>query len=236
LFFEGCNDIFHSAIKHKTEVLVMIRKMLAFVSVAVMCVVLASAAFADIKLTEPKKEGGDGIFTLMERRASGTRDNFPKGAVSLDELSTILWAATGRNRGNTGWTVPLAGGLPPYVAIYAVKSDGVFLYEPREHVLREISNKNVLASITGDGFVMDSSVVLIFVSDPSELGNMSSLNEGNAIAYAASGAMSQNAYLAADSLGISARYMASMKADAVRSELKLKEEQTPLCIMPFGKR
>jgi nitroreductase len=218
------------------EVFGVIRKALVFASVAVFCVLLASAAFADIKLTEPKKEGGDGIFTLLERRASGARDNFPKGPVTLDELSAILWAATGRNRGNTGWTVPLAGGLPPYVAIYAVKSDGVFLYDPGEHALKEISDKNALSSITGDGFVRDSPVVLVFVSDPGGLGDMSRLNEGNALAYTASGAMSQNAYLAADSLGISARYMASMKADVVRSELKLREEQTPLCIMPLGKR
>jgi hypothetical protein len=221
------------------EVFEMIRKALAIVSAAVLaagCVSLAPAAFADIELTEPEKEGGSGIFTLLERRASGARNGFPKGAVTLDELSTLLWAATGRNRGNTGWTVPLAGGLPPYVAIYAVKSDGVFLYEPREHALKEISNKNVLASITGDGFVRDSPVVLVFVSDPTGLGNMGRFNEGSALAYAAAGAMSQNAYLAADSLGISARYMVSMKADAVRSELKQKEEQVPLCIMPLGKR
>jgi hypothetical protein len=218
------------------EVFEMIRKALMFASVAALCVVLASSAFADLKLTEPEKKGGDGIFTLLERRASGVRDDFPKGPVTLDELSAILWAATGRNRGNTGWTVPLAGGLPPYVAVYAVKSDGVFLYEPKEHVLKEISNKNALASITEDGFVMDSSVVLVFVSDPSGLGDISRFNEGNALAYAASGAMSQNAYLAADSLGISARYMATMKAEAVRRELKLKAEQSPLCIMPLGKR
>ncbi|MDR1322931.1 MAG: SagB/ThcOx family dehydrogenase, partial [Candidatus Margulisbacteria bacterium] len=49
-------------------------------------------------LPQPRTSGGEGIFTLLEKRASGTRNAFPTGAVSDQELATILWAATGRNR------------------------------------------------------------------------------------------------------------------------------------------
>jgi hypothetical protein len=207
-----------------------------FLSVLIICLVLAASAYADIKLPDPRRDGGDGVFSLLERRASGTRGDFPKGAISDEELSAVLWAASGLNRDGKGWTVPLAGGRPPYVKIFAVRPDGAFLYDWKNHSLVEITGENVLGKITGDGFVRESPCVLVFVSDPGDLGNMASLNQGNALAYTASGAMTQNAYLAADSLGISGRYMVSMKTDAVKSELKLKAPEAPLCIMPLGKR
>jgi hypothetical protein len=214
----------------------MSRKSALFLSVLLAGLVLASSAGADIKLPDPKRDGGEGIFALLDRRASGTRGDFPKGAITDGELSTILWASSGLNRGGKGWTVPFAGGKPPYVKIFAVRPDGAFLYDWKNHALSEITGENILGKITGDGFAQESPCVLVFVSAPDGLGNMAGLNAGNALAYIASGAMTQDVYLAADALGISGRYMVSMKADSVKSELKLKESETPLCIMPLGKR
>ncbi|MDR1020965.1 MAG: nitroreductase family protein [Synergistaceae bacterium] len=207
-----------------------------FCAALLACTMISSSALADISLPEQASTGGEGIFDLIERRASGTRGSFPDGDVSDAELATVLWAATGRNRNDSGWTVPLAGGRPPYVKVYAVRRDGVFLYDWKNHSLAEVSKKNALGDITGDAFVKASPVVLVLVSDPSNLGNMARLNDGNSLAYTAAGAMSQNAYLAADSLGISTRYMVSMNLDGVKRELKLKDGETPLCIMPIGKR
>jgi hypothetical protein len=198
--------------------------------------VLVSAALADVVLPNPKTSGGDGVFDLIERRASGTRNNFPNGEISQEELSTILWAATGRNRGDSGWTVPMAGGLPPYVKVYVVKKDGVFVYGWKEHALVEISKKNAMGDITGDNFVKTSATVLILVSDPSGLSSMAHANSNNSLGYIATGAISQNIYLASDALGISTRYMISMNVDGIRRELKLKGGETPLCIMPLGHR
>jgi nitroreductase len=65
---------------------------------------------------------------------------------------------------------------------------------------------------------------------------MARFNAGNTLAYIASGAMTQNVYLAADALGISGRYIISMKADSLKQALKLKDSDSPLCIMPLGKR
>ena len=226
----------------------MNRKVTVFLSVLVCCAVFTAAAFADVAsrqpvppkstltLPDPQREGGDGIFSLIERRASGTRGDFPKGAISDGELSTILWAASGLNRGGKGWTVPLAGGKPPYVKIFVVSKDTAFLYDWKAHSLELVTSGGVLEKISGDGFVREAPLVLVFVSSPGDLGNMSGLNQGNALAYIASGAMTQNAYLAADALGISGRYMVSMNVGAVKSELKLDESETPLCIMPLGKK
>ncbi|MDR3259000.1 MAG: nitroreductase family protein [Fusobacteriaceae bacterium] len=191
---------------------------------------------ADVKLPDPLKNGGTGIFTLLEQRASGTRNAFPTGKISDTELATILWAATGLNRSGKGWTVPMGQGKKPYVKIYAVRPDGAYYYDWNTHTLKTITDKNIMKEINNDGFVQSSPVVLIFVSDPSEMGAMARFNEGNAVASILTGAMTQDIYLAADSLGISARYMVSLNEDKIKNAFGLKEGEVPLCIMPLGKR
>jgi nitroreductase len=214
----------------------MFRKTVSVLVVLICCVIAATEAFAGVKLPDPKKDGGEGIFNLLEKRASGSRGNFPDKEISQEELSAILWAASGLNRGGQGWTVPMAGGRPPYVKIYAATPGGAFLYDWKEHSLTEVTGDNVMSEITGDSFAQNAPCLLVFVTDTGNLGNMSALNAGNTLAYIATGAMTQNVYLAADALGISGRYMISMKTDTLRRALKLESDDSPLCIMPLGKR
>ena len=86
------------------------------------------AAWAEsIALPPPATEGGLGLFSALKKRSSVSGGDFSTAEVSLEELSTVLWAASGLNRGQTGWTVPMAEGLEPYVKIYVAGPDGVWL-------------------------------------------------------------------------------------------------------------
>ncbi|GBR73679.1 nitroreductase superfamily protein [Candidatus Termititenax aidoneus] len=194
----------------------------------VLLLVFLAAAGAEVKLAKPQASGGEGIFTLLEKRASGLRIGFPTGAVSDQELSTILWAATGRNRNGKGWTVPVGMGRPPHVKVYAVKNDGAFLYDWQKHALTEVNPKNVKAEVTADGFVRNSSVILVFVAD-------TAANKRAEMDNILVGAMSQNVYLAANALGVTTRYLMTLNADGIRKELKLNKTDLPLCIMPLAK-
>lgn len=214
----------------------MIQKKLFCFGILFLFFAIAQNLLADVKLPDPIKTGGTGIFTLLEQRASGTRNAFPTGKISDTELATILWAATGLNRNGKGWTVPMGQGNKPYVKIYAVRPDGVYYYDWNTHTLKTITDKNVMKEINNDGFVQASPVVLIFVSDPSEIGGMARLNEGNSVAFTLTGAMAQDIYLASDSIGISTRYMVSFNTDKIKSIFGLKDGEVPLCIMPLGKR
>ncbi|MDR3203811.1 MAG: SagB/ThcOx family dehydrogenase [Deltaproteobacteria bacterium] len=198
---------------------------------------LATNLFADdIKLPAPKKEGGEGIFTLLERRASGTRTAFPTGAISLDELATVLWAASGQNRDGKGWTVPIAKGSPPYVKIYVVKADGAFKYDWKSHSLLEVTKDNVMANVSGDDFVIKSSAILVFVVDGENLGPLSQVPDPSLIAGALGGAMSQNVYLAVDSLSLATRYLMTLKKDGAIEKLKLSQKDQPIFIMPLSRK
>ncbi|MDR2430925.1 MAG: nitroreductase family protein [Candidatus Margulisbacteria bacterium] len=194
----------------------------------VLLAVFLALAGAEIKLPKPRISSGEGIFTLLERRASGPRAGFPAGAVSDSELATILWAATGRNRNSSGWTVPVGMGRPPHVKVYAVKNDGAFLYDWQNHVLLEVNTKNVKAEITADDFVRNSPVILVFVAD-------TAANKRAELDNILAGAMSQNVYLAADALGVTTRYLMTLNAGGIRRELKLNTTDMPLCIMPLAK-
>jgi len=127
-------------------------------------------------------------------------------------------------------------GRKPYVKIFAVRADGAFYYDWNSHTLKTVVDKDVRKEINNDGFVQTSPVVLVFVADPAEMGDMARLNDNNAMAYVLTGAMTQNIYLAADSLGIGARYMVTFNADKIKSLFNLKAGETPLCISPLGKR
>lgn len=191
-------------------------------------VIILAMANADIQLPQPLISGGEGIWTLLERRASGLRNNFPVGKISQDELATILWAATGRNRGGTGWTVPVGMGRPPHVKVYAVRDDGAFFYDWEKHVLVELTNKNIKAEVTKDDFVKNSAVILVFVAD-------TAVNKHENMDNILVGAMSQNVYLAADALGIQTRYLLTLNTEGIKKGLKLTKTDVPLAIMPLAK-
>jgi nitroreductase len=196
-------------------------------------VLLCGPALADVELPAPRTEGGNGVFAVLKNRASAVSGSYPTGQVSLEDLSTLLWAATGLNRPK-GWTVPMAMGREPYCKVYVAGGDGVFLYDWSRNTLKEISGDDVRGSIGRQAFVANASHVLIFVIDGAAVEGFGA--RGAEWGYVAVGAMTQNVYLAAEALGIGARYMASLSTDVARAALKLGAKDIPACIMPVGKR
>ena len=194
-----------------------------------------TASQPSFTLPAPQKTGGEGIFDALSHRASGTRNAFPHGDISTQELSTILWAASGLNRPEKGWTAPMASGSEPYCKVYVLGKCGVFLYDWKQHALNTVSQGDARLDVSGQRFVAEAPYVLLFVADGKVL---EAMNDPRAAGWAPvlTGAMTQNVYLAAESMGIGARYMASMKEEVAREALKLDPSDTPICIMPLGKR
>ena len=92
---------------------------------AALLLAAASAAMAgNIVLVEPDKTGGPSVMKAIAGRASAEQKAFSNEELSLKELSTILWAATGKNREPKGWTVPMAMGREPYVSVYVLLKSG----------------------------------------------------------------------------------------------------------------
>jgi nitroreductase len=195
----------------------------------------AASAYADVKLPPPQTEGGMSLFEALKKRSSAAGGDFPVAPVELEELSTILWAATGLNRGEKGWTVPMSKGLEPYCRIYVAQDDGIFLYDWQVHGLSEISRENIRAKVGSQNFVRTAPCILIVVADGKALSD--NFNEKDAAEFAAvaAGAMTQDIYLAAAAFDMGARYIHSMNLEEIRKALSLPEEDYPLCLMMLGK-
>jgi nitroreductase len=209
-------------------------KLLAILIIALFLPV--TAALGDSKLPAPQTDGGMGIFTALKNRSSAPGGDFPIGAVSAQELSNLLWAASGLNRGEKGWTVPMSRGLPPYCRIYVADSAGVSLYDWKNHQLQSISAQNLKSRLGAQNFVKNAPVILIIVSNHKEL--IAAFKEEKLaaeFAHALTGAMTQDIYLASAAMNIGARYIHSMQVGEIKAALQLPEGDEPICLMMLGK-
>ena len=191
----------------------------------------ASAAFASqaVTLPAPQKDGGKALFNTIEDRASAGQASFPTGAISKEELSSVLWAASGRSRKGSAWTVPTGRGLDPYATIFVLGRDGTYRYDGKGHSLTKVSDENLVTNVSKQSFATQTPYVLLFVS---KLGSARETQFGHVLV----GAMTQNVYLVCDALNIGTRYMATLNGEMLRAKLGLGSDHDLVCIMPIGKK
>ena len=202
--------------------------------VMLFCLCAAPALAADEPLPPAQQEGGMGLFEALKKRASAAGGDFSAAAVSRQELSNVLWAATGLNRAK-GWTVPMWRGAPPYCRIYVAGTEGVFLYDWATHSLKEISKENIKAKIGDQAFVKKAAYSLLFVLDGEGLAAINKEGKAQEFGYIAVGAMTQNVYLAAAAQKLSARYIHSINREEIARALSLAPADLPVCLMLLGK-
>ncbi|MCX8660613.1 nitroreductase family protein [Gilliamella sp. B2772] len=193
-----------------------------------------SYSYADVTLPAPQNKEGMGLFDSLKKRASTPGGGFPTGMVSDEELSSVLWAASGLNRGKNGWTVPMASGKAPYVRLYVASEKGTFIYEWEGHYLREINNQDIRGDIGKQSFTKRAPYIFIFVSDGDNLKDYDT-QQANDFSQIAVGAMSQNVYLSATALKLSTRYIHSINPEFISQSLQLPENSKPIGIMLLGK-
>ncbi|MDR1298007.1 MAG: nitroreductase family protein [Deltaproteobacteria bacterium] len=203
-------------------------------------VILFSASLApaqDVALPAPRTEGGPGLFEALKKRSSVQGGDFsPIAEVSLEELSTVLWAASGLNRGETGWTVPMAEGLPPYVRVYVLGPQGSYRYDWLEHKLVLVTAENLKAKIGGPAFTKMAYYVLVLTTDMEVLDRLKHGGDfKDEFANVLVGSMTQDIYLAAVALNLGARYIHDMNVDAVKQVLGLAPADYPVALMLLGK-
>jgi nitroreductase len=206
-----------------------------FLITVILAAATACPAFTGEKLPAPETEGGMGLFEALKKRTSAPGGDFPAASLSAEELSNALWAASGLNRGESGWTVPMDRGVPPYVDIYAALDRGVFLYDWRTHSLVEMTKTDIRANIGLQNFVANAPCSLIFVANAEALSAFSDEALRTQFADVAAGAMTQDVYLAAAAMNLGARYIHSLKEPEIKSALKLNEKDRVICLMMLGK-
>ena len=154
----------------------------------------------DAVLPPPRTEGGATLASALRLRRS-TREFLPD-ALSLQEVSDLLWAAFGVNRPpRQGRTAPSAHDWQE-IAVFAALPEGAFRYDPQAHRLSLVKAED-LRGFTGlQAFAASAPLDLVYVADFAAMHDVRA-DERPFLAGADAGCIAQNVYLhcAAHGLG-----------------------------------
>ena len=113
--------------------------------VCLMFSVVALAAEKVIKLPKPNLDRTGSVMKALSERHS-TRE-FAAKALSLSDLSDLLWAANGVNRKDSGKRTAPSALNKQDVNVYVVLSEGSYLYDAQNHQLTLVAEGDYLSLI-----------------------------------------------------------------------------------------
>jgi len=145
-----------------------------------------------IKLPPPQWERAAPLLKLLTKRSS-SRDFSPR-ALSPVVVSTLLWAAFGINRHETGGrTAPSAHNWQE-IEVFAVLAQGAYRYDGATHVLR-LAKTGDLRTLTGvQDFVGNAPLNLVYVADFAKMVDATD-EQRTFFASADAAVIAQNVYL-----------------------------------------
>jgi len=194
----------------------------------------------ETNLPKPKRESDVSLEETLHSRRS-IRD-FRDRAISLEEVSQLLWAGQGVTEENGKRATPSAGATYP-LEVYIVANnvegveEGVYLFHPEKHNLSKILEGDVsekLASAAlGQDFIAQAPVNIVITGVYER--TVSRYGErGERYVHMEAGHASQNIYLQCESLNLGTVTVGAFGNEEVIEVLKLNEEEEPLYIMPVG--
>lgn len=151
---------------------------------------------------------------LQQRRSER---QYSDKEISMQTLSTLLWAACGVSDQKTGKiTAPSAINMQD-VKVYVCAKDGVCLYNAKTNTLTKVSNKDLREAIAGrQAFAKAAPISLVLVSTKD-----SDRAPNDKFGAMDAGYVSQNIYLACTALGLKTVARATMDFDVLKRELNL---------------
>jgi SagB-type dehydrogenase family enzyme len=191
----------------------------------------------EINLPEPKEKGSTSIEETLNKRRS-VRD-YKKGPLRLEQISQLLWAASGKNLYRR--TVPSAGATYPletYLVVGEVEGlePGIYHYSYSSNSLERTKNQDIRNKLSqaalGQRMIEKASINIIIAAD---YGRTTSHYGQRGIRYVHMevGHVGQNISLQANALSLGAVMIGAFEDKEVKGVLGIKEE--PLYIIPVGK-
>ncbi len=158
---------------------------------------------------------------LKARKSS--RD-FKRENLPAQTMSNLLWAACGINRPEAGKRTAPTARNKQEIDVYVATSNGLFLYDPKNHSLELVLSEDVRAKSGTQEYVKDVPVNLVFVADYSRMAERTE-EEKQALSWADTGFISQNVYLYCASEGLATVVRALIDRDALAKAMKLRPDQ-----------
>ncbi len=194
-----------------------------------------------VTLPKPAKDGTLSVEAAMDKRKS--LRSYAAGALSIAEVSQLLWAAQGINRPNGMRTAPSAGALYP-LEVYLIAgnvddlSPGVYLYHPHNHALELINGADLRADLARAALrqsCIAKGAIDLVLAGVYEQTAMKYGSRAHQYVHMEIGHAAQNIYLQAAALDLGTVVVGAFDDEEVQHVLKMKKNETPLCIMPVGR-
>lgn len=155
-----------------------------------------------IRLTVPEGNGATLLDALKNRASVRTYADL---GLTLDQLSGILWAASGQTRPDGKLTAPSALALYP-IRVYAVIDNGIYLYTPGEHTLTLVKQGSFMQLTGLQDFVYTAPLNIMYIADltayEERLGDMPEEDKMRLCALDAAGyCQNANLWAAANGMG-----------------------------------
>jgi len=200
-----------------------------------------------LELPEPARSGGQPFWKVLHERSS-IRDYGPE-ALTLEEVSQILWASQGITRERGEWqfrTAPSAGGLYPietYLAVNRVDdlASGLYHYEVRYHrlaMLREdqLIGQALTRAAMGQTMCQRAAIMLIWTAVIARSARKYGERAYRYI-HMDAGHIAQNVYLAVTELDLGCCVMGAFFEDEVNLVLELNgREETAVYMSAIGRK
>ena len=230
-------------------------KLLKFVVIALFLVFLSSAFLKvsgkermasspdKVKLPEPRYKSQVSVEeAILKRRSIRSYSDKP---LKLEEVSQLLWAAQGiTNEQRKFRAAPSAGALYPletYIVVGNVSSlkKGIYRYDPFNHeiiILKEGDYRNGLSLASlGQSCVRNGAVSIVFAAVYDRITTKYG-ERGIGYTYMEAGHAAQNVYLQVEALDLGTVVVGAFMDSGVKKVIGMKGEETPLYILPVGKK
>jgi nitroreductase len=194
----------------------------ALLASAVLAAVPALAAEnSEIALPPPRSSGGQPLIEALKLRRS-IRE-YSDRPLAPQVLSDLLWAAFGVNRPSGDRTAPYWRHIM-VIDIYAATADGVWLYEPKRHVLLPHLHADIRAQTGMQDFVASAPLNLIYVAHGERMQDVTP-TERRLYASVDTGFIGQNVYLFCASEGLATVFRGSVPFEKLGHTLQLGTDQ-----------
>lgn len=185
-----------------------------------------------IQLIEPDKTFDVSLMQALSDRKS--RREFSDKQISLEELSSLLWAANGINREDGRRTAPSAVNSQD-IDIYVCMANGAYLYDAKESRLNRITTEDLRLAVAAQQQV-EAPMFLVMVADVSRYpeGLASQREVVEKLACMDAGYVSGNIGLFCSAAQLATVPRASMDKEALTKALNLTDTQILVLNNPVG--
>lgn len=195
-----------------------------------------------ISLPPPETSSETSIEEALQNRRSIR--SYTEEEMTLEEVSQLVWAAQGITDPDGKRSAPSAGGTYPlevYVTIERVNglTPGIYSYNPSEHTLSillegEYHNSFSNAALGQRSVEQAAANIILTAIYERTAGRYGDIAER--YVHMEAGHAAQNVYLQCESLNLGTVVIGAFDEAQVSKLLQLPENETPLYIIPIGKK